>query len=251
MSAILHTASGVVGNVGNQLQHTTSRVGNQIQITTNRVLPPKKREEIVDNVHAFANRNPKLAAFLAIQIVLTGIPLLVFLAFATTTLLVSLTTCILLGILAALAFTFIAVGLALILVVPTVFLASCSATVIFVWSFAGYLVLRRFNDGEAPGKPGTRVGDTLHGLTGGRLGLWSGDAPGGKKGEGLGTEGRVGVRGVEDRVGASREGADGVVNGVNGAHEWEEKWSNGSRKETHDLETDNVYENLKVEETIP
>lgn len=61
MSAILHTASGVVGNVGNQLQYTTSRVGNQIQITTNRVLPPKKREEILDNVHAFANRNPKLA----------------------------------------------------------------------------------------------------------------------------------------------------------------------------------------------
>lgn len=192
-------------------------------------------------------------AFLAIQIILTGIPLLLFVAFAITTLLVSLTTCILLGILTALAFTFIVVGLALIFVVPTVFLASCSATFIFVWSFAGYLILRRFNDGEAPGKPGTRVGDKLQGLTGGRLGLWIGDAAGEERDEGFvevgkaaGPEGQVGGHAVEDRGGASREGGRRVVNGVNGVHDWEEKWSNGSRKETHDLETDNVYENLKV-----
>lgn len=96
----------------------------------------------------------------------------------------SLTTCLLLGILAALTFTFFVVGFALLFVIPTILFASCSATFIFIWSFAGYLVLRRFNDGEAPAKPGTRVGDKLQGLTGGRLGLWIGDGAGEEKGDG-------------------------------------------------------------------
>ncbi|KAF1850829.1 uncharacterized protein K460DRAFT_391238 [Cucurbitaria berberidis CBS 394.84] len=254
MSTIIHTASGVVGNVGNQLQITTNRVGNQLQITTNRILPPQQREELLKKMRDFANQNPKLAAFLAAQIALTGLPLVLFLAFATTTLIVSVTTCILLGLLAALAFTFLLVGFALLFVVPTVFLASCSATFVFIWGFVGYIILRRLNEGEAPGKRGTRVGDKLQGLTGGRLALWIGDgeAEGGDdKAVEVGqipiAKSQVRIDGGQGRDSASLQGNGGHANGVNDTHEWEDKWTNGARK---DSEIGNPYEVLKEEELI-
>lgn len=50
MSAILHSASGVVVSVGNQLQHTS-----------NRLLPPSRRAETLDKTRAFAIANPKTA----------------------------------------------------------------------------------------------------------------------------------------------------------------------------------------------
>lgn len=61
MSAIIHTASDVVGNVGNHIQYTTNRVGNQLQVTTNRVFPQQQREEFLKRLQIFANQNPKLA----------------------------------------------------------------------------------------------------------------------------------------------------------------------------------------------
>ena len=61
MSAILQSASGVVGNVGNQVQHTSRRFGNQLQVTSNRLVPPQQREEMLEKLRLFANQNPKLA----------------------------------------------------------------------------------------------------------------------------------------------------------------------------------------------
>ncbi|KAH7357482.1 hypothetical protein BKA66DRAFT_574476 [Pyrenochaeta sp. MPI-SDFR-AT-0127] len=254
MSTILHTASGVVGNVGNQLQHTTSRVGTQLQNTTNRYLPPHQREQLAQRLRVFANRNPKLAAFLAVQVALTGLPFILFLAFATTTLLVSLTTCLLIGLLASLAFTFFVVGVALLFVVPTVFFASCAASFIFIWGFVGYIILRRLNEGEALDKRGTRVGDRLQGLTGGRvgrLGLWAGQgASDGTDGQTSVAKGQAGFDRGGDHRGPPHQENDGYVNGLNGTHEWEDKWTNGVGKEQQGLENGNPYEVLKVEERV-
>ncbi|KAI8940822.1 hypothetical protein NX059_002084 [Plenodomus lindquistii] len=251
MSNMFQNASGVVGHAGKQLHSTTRRVGNTIQVTTDRMLPPEQRKEIAQNLRFFAEDNPKFAAFLAAQAVLAGLPLVLFLAFATTTLLVSLTTCLLLGLLAALAFTFVVVGFALIFVVPTVFIASCSATFIFIWGLVGYAVLRRLNGGEAPSKRGTRMGDKLYGLTEGKTGL------------------RIGGQDIKDtaKASAKKSGVDGTashhdgshqekgehVNGVNGHHEsleWEQKWDNGVQSQPVVLEVDNPYEVLKAETQI-
>jgi hypothetical protein len=202
-----------------------------------------------------------IQAFLTAQTALTGLPLLLFLAFATTTLLVSLTTCVLLGLLASLAFTSFVVGFALLFVVPTVLVASCSATFIFIWAFVGYVILRRLNEGEAPAKPGTRVGDKLQGLTGGRLGLWIGDgAPedGRKKTVEVGTSptamGQSGVARHEDRDEASHQKGAGHVNGAqpsNSYVEWETKWSDGVQQQPVILETGNTYEILKKVSVVP
>lgn len=74
-----------------------------------------------------------------------------------------------LGIIAAFIFTFLITGIALLFLVPIVIVGSCTASVIFFWGLVGYLVLRRINGGETPVQPGTKVGDSLNMLTGGRL----------------------------------------------------------------------------------
>ncbi|KAF2128333.1 hypothetical protein P153DRAFT_318023 [Dothidotthia symphoricarpi CBS 119687] len=158
MSTILHTASGAVGKVGNQLQYTS-----------NRILPPKQREETLEKIRAFVVANPKVAAFLVAQIALTGVPLVLFLAFATSVLLVSLTTALLTALTGAFLFTLFTVGFALLFVIPTLFVTSCTATFLFSWGLTGYYILQRFNEGETPVKRGTRVGDRFQDLTGGKL----------------------------------------------------------------------------------
>ena len=200
-------------------------------------------------------------AFFAAQIALTGLPLVLFLAFATTTLLVSITTCVLLGLLAALAFTFFVVGFALILVVPTIFLASCSATFIFIWGFVGYIILRRLNEGQALDKRGTKVGDNLQRLTGGRagsLGLWIGGGAGNDAelkpitlDQTSAAKSHVGSDWEKNLGGASYEGNGGPVHAVNGAQEWEEKWSNSAKEESKVPDVDNPFEILKAASLIP
>jgi hypothetical protein len=107
--------------------------------------------------------------FLALQTLLAGLPILFFVIFSLSVFAVSLVTCVLLAIIAAVAFTLFTTGLALIFVLPTVFVGSCTASVVFFWGLTGYLILQRFNGGETPVKKGTAVGDKLNGLTGGRL----------------------------------------------------------------------------------
>ncbi|RII10032.1 hypothetical protein CUC08_Gglean006022 [Alternaria sp. MG1] len=259
MPTVLQTAGDMVDNIGNKIHYTTRRVGDQIETTTNQVLPPKQREHMLERAREYARQNPKAAAFLTTQTALTGLPLVLFLAFAATTLLVSLSTCLFLGILVSIAITFFLVGFALLFVVPTVIIASCSATIIFIWGFVGYVILRRFNEGEEPAKLGTRVGDKLHKLTGGRSGYFQGDQTseessrdrdvvgGGKSAKGHDGGAGHAYGGVSS---SARDG--GPVNGVNGTQgtvEWERKWD-GVKSEPVVLDTENVFEALKAETPV-
>jgi hypothetical protein len=108
-------------------------------------------------------------------------------------------------------------------------LASCAATCFFLWGLALYVVLRRLNKGEQPSKKGTRVGDKLHALTGGRLEhMAEGESAHGKE---VGTISETahenGVSVGHGGGNASRLGGDGRVNG-NG--EWEAKWPEGTQR---------------------
>jgi hypothetical protein len=168
---------------------------------------------------------------------LTGLPLVLFLAFATTTLLVSLSTCLFLSLLVSIAITFFLVGFALLFVVPTIIIASCSATFIFIWGFVGYIILRRLNEGEEPAKLGTRVGDKLHKLTGGRSGYFQSNQTSSESSNdrnrmdnGASTKGRDGGVGHAHAHVSSHARDGGPVNGVNGSQgavEWERKWADG------------------------
>ncbi|KAH7074604.1 hypothetical protein BKA63DRAFT_513327 [Paraphoma chrysanthemicola] len=214
-------------------QRTAGNVGTQLQSTTDRLLPPAEREKKLKDLRDFTNRNPKLTAFLAFQIALAGPPFILFLTFAASTLLISLSTALLFALTSALVYTFFAVGIALFFLVPTLFLASFAATFFFLWCLAAYLVLQRFNEGEAPAKRGTRVGDTLHGLTGGRLDWMAG----GKERRPVEISRAQDVadkNGSKDYDGGgnpSRQGGDGHLIG----NEWEAKWSEGTQQRQKDF----------------
>jgi hypothetical protein len=146
-----------------------------------------------------------------------------FTSFALSTLLISLATSILFAVTTAFIYTFFAISIALLLLIPTLFFASCAASCFFLWGLAVYFILQRFNEGEAPAKPGTRVGDKLHGLTGGRLG-WMVDGEDEKAvdvGYAQKVADRTGDKNHRDSGVVSYQGGPGLVNGS----EWETKWA--------------------------
>lgn len=106
--------------------------------------------------------------FLAVQAVVLGFPILLFLGFALSTLLISLATCLLIAITTALIYTAFAVGFALFFLVPTLFTVSFAATCFFLWGLFIYLILQRFNIAQAPVKRITNYGNnwTLDGANG-------------------------------------------------------------------------------------
>ncbi|XP_014550769.1 hypothetical protein COCVIDRAFT_42800 [Bipolaris victoriae FI3] len=226
MPSVAQKAGDIVDHVGHRVHHAAKSVEAQIGATTNQLLPPRRREEMIEQSRDYANRNPKTAAFLTTQAAFTGIPLVLFVAFAAATLLVSLATCLFLGLLVSLSVTFFVVGFSLLFVVPTVFIASCSATFIFIWGLAGFVILGKFNERGASAKPSTRFGGAV------------------KNGNATGTGGTY----ADD---PTSSGDGGPVNRVHGTVEWERKWADGVKPDSVALETDNAYQVLKAETPVP
>jgi hypothetical protein len=79
---------------------------------------------------------------------------------------------LLVGVLGAVAFTLFAVGLALTVVLPTVFFTTMGATFLFLWGLGGYYALKWANGESEPSKSeggNATIGDRLNSLSGGRL----------------------------------------------------------------------------------
>jgi hypothetical protein len=103
---------------------------------------------------------------------LTGVPLFLFVLFSLTVFIFALVVGLVLGILAAVVFTLFAVGIALTIVLPTVFFTTMGATFLFLWGLGGYYALKWANgDSESDSKEGgnNTIGDKLNSLSGGRL----------------------------------------------------------------------------------
>jgi energy-coupling factor transporter transmembrane protein EcfT len=93
-----------------------------------------------------------------------------FITFTITVFVFSLIAALLIALLVALLFTVFMVGMALLVVLPTVFLTTMAASFIFLWGMGGYYILKWF--GEPGGAAdGEAIGDKLNSLTGGRLGF--------------------------------------------------------------------------------
>lgn len=102
-----------------------------------------------------------------------------FAAFTLTVFVFSLIAALLVGLLVALLFTAFMVGVALLVILPTVFLTTMGASFLFLWGLGGYYIFKWFNNesGEGSGKGGTSaIGDKLNSLTGGRIGFLMDDA---------------------------------------------------------------------------
>jgi hypothetical protein len=104
---------------------------------------------------------------------ITGVPLFLFVLFSLTVFIFALVVGLLVGVLGAVAFTLFAVGLALTVVLPTVFFTTMGATFLFLWGLGGYYALKWANGDSEPSKSSeggnNTIGDKLNSLSGGRL----------------------------------------------------------------------------------
>ncbi|KAL1637313.1 hypothetical protein SLS58_009404 [Diplodia intermedia] len=160
MSGILNTIQTLAGTVQEKAQNVLDSL-----------FPPEKRAEMFSRLQAFAVNNPKLSAFLLTNFALTGLPLVMFAVFTLTVFVFSLVAALLVAVLVALLATAFMVGIALLVVLPTIFLTTMGASFLFLWGLGGYYIMKWFNQGggEGPAAKGSAIGDKLNNLTGGRL----------------------------------------------------------------------------------
>jgi hypothetical protein len=108
------------------------------------------------------------------NLLLTGIPLGLFVLFSLSVFIFSLVVALIVALLAAVIFTLFMVAVALIIVLPTVMFTTGAACFLFLWGLGGYHLLKWANgDGESgdskDAPEGQAIGDHLNRLTGGRL----------------------------------------------------------------------------------
>ncbi|KAK4543050.1 hypothetical protein LTR36_005827 [Oleoguttula mirabilis] len=179
-------APGPAGGLQDQVQGVTTGILSSVEgwggwvaakgkAIVDRIFPPEQRASLLAKVQAFMLRNPKISAFLGMNLALTGIPLGLFALFTVTVALFSLIVGLLLGLLAAVVFIVFAVGIALMMVLPAVFFTTMAACFLFLWGLGGYYILKWANgdsgakDKDGQPSQGGAIGDKLNSLTGGRL----------------------------------------------------------------------------------
>lgn len=81
-------------------------------------LPSETQSSIRRNISIFVHDKPLLASFLVSNLVISGLPVLLFLVFAITLSVITLTTAIVFGLLAAAFFILFMLGGALFLIIP-------------------------------------------------------------------------------------------------------------------------------------
>ncbi|KAI9784004.1 MAG: hypothetical protein M1816_001086 [Peltula sp. TS41687] len=117
-------------------QKANSLMGRAMDLI-DQVMPPETRRELTNNCYSLANDRPFLATpsplqtFLAIQILLSALPLLLFVSFTLAT--------IVLAVVAALAFCIFWIVAALLILIPTLFAAVSAGLFIWIWAVGTYV----------------------------------------------------------------------------------------------------------------
>jgi Promethin len=156
------TAGGIASQVGGAtgtplggltgaLQGGVNNLLNSGKGTLDRWFPAERREELKNKILKFATEKPQLAAFLLSQIALSGIPLALFCIMSITVLVFALLAGIIVGLLGAVLFTVFCLGLALIILLPTLFMTTFAGTFIFLWGLGAYYIVKWFNKKDVPG----------------------------------------------------------------------------------------------------
>jgi len=112
------------------------------QRQVDRVIPPDARSRAYSSISAYATERPLLSSFAFLQAVFSFLPVLAFVVFAASTVAFALA--------AALIFSLFWIGLALLLLVPVVLVASSVAALVWVWAVSSFLIARWLYARAAP-----------------------------------------------------------------------------------------------------
>jgi hypothetical protein len=154
------TPSTSLGGLPNALRNSANNLLHTGRDTIDRWGPSERtREQVKTNITTFATENPKLAAFVLSQAAFSGIPLVLFCVTAVTTFVFALLTSAIVAVLSALLFTTSCLGLALVILLPTLFLTTLAGTTVFLFATGVYCVVRLFSDKDVSGlRPGIENG---------------------------------------------------------------------------------------------
>jgi hypothetical protein len=140
-----------LGGVTGALQGGVSSLVNTGQGMLDRWFPPEKRESLKAKLTKFATEKPMLASFLLSQIALSGIPLTLFAVMTLGVIVFALVAALVVALLGALLFIVFCVGVALIILLPTLFMTTFAAAFIWLWGVGAYYIIKWFNEKEVPG----------------------------------------------------------------------------------------------------
>ncbi|KAI8150612.1 hypothetical protein K4K49_011878 [Colletotrichum sp. SAR 10_70] len=109
-------------------------VYNYGQRQINRVVSFDTRQRAYSNVSNFAQERPLLFAFIVAQAIFSSLPIIVFSTFAVSTIVFALG--------AAVIFALFWVGVALLVLVPTLFFTCSVGILVWTWAAGSYLLAR-------------------------------------------------------------------------------------------------------------
>ncbi|KAI9751123.1 MAG: hypothetical protein M1815_001354 [Lichina confinis] len=127
-------AHEVTARVAKEGRERASSFIGKIQQLVDRIIPPESRRELAQTTNAFASKQPLLASFVATQLALSALPLLLFFSFSVITLVVVAATAVL--------FAAFWIGAALLILVPTLFVTFFTALFIWIWVVGAYALWR-------------------------------------------------------------------------------------------------------------
>lgn len=144
------TGTGL-GSMTGMLQgglHSILNMGTNI---LDKILPPQRREDIKAKLMKFATEKPYLASFLLSQIAISGFPMFLFITMTITVAIFALIAGLLVGLLGAILFILAAVGFALVILLPVLFVTTFAAVGIWLWGMGAYYIIKWFNKKDVPG----------------------------------------------------------------------------------------------------
>ncbi|MCJ1435773.1 hypothetical protein MMC27_005148 [Xylographa pallens] len=154
----------LVGGLAGSLQGTVTGFVNGGQNLLDRFFPPERRSELWAKFNKFATEKPMLASFLLSQIALSGIPIALFVVMTIGVFVFALVAALVVGVLGALLFTAFCVGVALLVLLPVLFITTFAGAFIWLWGVGTYYILKWFNQKDIPGIHS----GALDGITGGK-----------------------------------------------------------------------------------
>ncbi|MCJ1392539.1 hypothetical protein MMC18_005407 [Xylographa bjoerkii] len=154
----------LIGGLAGSLQGTATGFINGGQNLLDRFFPPERRSELWAKFNKFATEKPMLASFLLSQIALSGIPIALFVVMTIGVFVFALVAALVIGVLGALLFTAFCVGVALLVLLPVLFITTFAGAFIWLWGVGTYYILKWFNQKDIPGIHS----GALDGITGGK-----------------------------------------------------------------------------------
>ncbi|CRG87231.1 hypothetical protein PISL3812_04248 [Talaromyces islandicus] len=131
------TATSMIANVFFSLT-------NRVKAVANRVLSPKRLEHMQQHLVSFSTAHPVLATLVLSQVAFSGIPLILFVLLTVGVFVSSLVAALVIGLLGALLFTVFCVCVALLFLLPVLFVTTFLGVGVWLWAWGAYFIVRWF-----------------------------------------------------------------------------------------------------------